>query len=99
MQAAANDIASGPTERVPFQVFKDMDAIVKIIGVQVLQYILQAVVPRTQVKKLIKYGERRVEVGKVSYDVSGGLLEPADALLHVSYRSKADRISKIRTYF
>ena len=50
--------ASGPTERVPFQVFKDMDAIVKIIGVQVLQYILQAVVLGRQIKKLIKEGER-----------------------------------------
>ena len=72
-----------------------MDAIVKIIDVQVLQYILQAVVLRRQIKKLIKEGERRVELGKVYYDVGGGLVEPANALLHFSYRSKAYRIFRI----
>ena len=96
MHAAAVCVTSGLTERVSFQKFKDMDAIVKIIGVQVLQYILQAVVPRTQVKKLVKQGERRVEVGKVSYNVSGGLVEPANALVHFSYRSI---INRTRTYF
>ena len=73
-----------------------MDAIVKIIRVQVLQYILQAGISRTQVKKLVKQGERRVEVGKVSYDVSGGLVEPANALLHFNYRII---INRMRTYF
>ena len=81
---------------VSFQKFKDMDAIVKIIRVQILQYILQAGISRTQVKKLVKQGERQVEVGKVSYDVSGGLVEPANALLHFSYRII---INRMRTYF
>ena len=71
-----------------------MDAIVKIIDIQVLQYILQAVVLGRQIKKLIKEGERGVELGEVSYDVGGGLVEPANALLHFSHRNKAYRISE-----